>query len=193
MTRNTFAASAIVLFATAVPAGAHPGHGEIMSLAQGMAHPLTGLDHVLAMLSVGFLASRLGGRALWALPASFVSMMLVGAGLAASGVALPFVESAIALSVVVLGIAVAMTTRLNAGIAVAVAAAFAVFHGFAHGSEIPLQVQGLVYGAGFVAATAALHGAGLAAGLLLRLPVRAAQAGGLAMAAVGAGLLAGTI
>jgi urease accessory protein len=142
---------------------AHPGHGAD-GLVHGMAHPLLGLDHILAMVLVGVFAAQLGGRALWLVPGSFLAVMGLGGVLGAAGVALPFVEIGIALSVVVLGAIVAFGGRAPLLVAMGLAGLFALFHGHAHGAEIPENAGGLAYAAGFLAATALLHGVGLLAG-----------------------------
>jgi urease accessory protein len=179
-----------------VSAFAHAGPGAQGGLAMGLAHPLSGADHVLAMVAVGVLAASLGGRAVLALPAAFVGAMLLGAGLGAVGVALPMVEPAIALSVIVLGGAVALGLRLPTAAAMGLVGLFAVAHGHAHGSEGAGAAAFLTYAAGFVAATVALHLAGIGLGrMIARLgPDRALHArrlvGGLG-AVAGAVLLAG--
>ena len=162
--RSLLAAGTVFLPSLAM---AHTGHGEVSGFAHGFAHPLGGLDHILAMVMVGVLAAQLGGRALWLVPASFVAVMAFGGGLGLAGLGLPFVELGIALSIVVFGAAVAL--RLTAPIAAAMALVgfFAIFHGYAHGAEMPETVGGFAYGAGFIAATALLHAVGLAGGLLL--------------------------
>lgn len=150
-------------------ASAHVGamahdHGGLVA---GFMHPLTGADHLAAMIAVGLWAAVLGGPALWAAPASFVLLMVGGALLGASGIGFPAVETMIALSVAALGLAAALKVKVPAGLAAAVVGAFALFHGAAHGAEMPAVGSGLAYGAGFVAATAALHGVGLVFGLRL--------------------------
>lgn len=144
---------------------AHTGVGATHGFEHGFLHPLTGLDHLLAMVAVGLLAARLGGRALWAVPASFLALMLVGGGLGMAGLDLPYVEIAIALSVVVLGGAVALGAPLPLAAAMTLAGAFALFHGHAHGSEMPESTSGFAYAAGFLAATALLHLAGIGLGM----------------------------
>ncbi|AUN93521.1 HupE/UreJ family protein [Pseudazoarcus pumilus] len=148
----------LALFAGA--ALAHPGH-ESVSFFSGFGHPIGGLDHVLAMLAVGLLAARQAGRARWALPVAFVAAMLAGAGLGALGVALPAVESGIALSVLVLGLLIAFVVALPLAVAVPMVAVFALFHGHAHFTEMGHGSMWL-YAAGFAIATALLHGAGYA-------------------------------
>jgi urease accessory protein len=158
-----------------VAASAHPGH-DGAGLVHGFMHPLGGYDHIIAMVGVGLLAARLGGRALWLVPASFVAVMTV-AGLAGStGVALPYVETGILASVLVLGPVALFGMAMPVAAAMALVSFFAVFHGYAHGLEIPETASALAYGAGFVAATAMLHAAGIGLGLALdqtgRLAVR---------------------
>lgn len=167
-------------------AEAHPGHGA--SYMAGLAHPLFGLDHLLAMFAVGVWASQLGGRATWLVPVSFVTVMAVAAGFAA-GIALPMVESGIAASVLVLGLLVAFAVRLPFVLGCGMVGLFAVFHGYAHGAEMP-QSATWQYGLGFVMATAALHGAGLLAGRNLNKQAVWIRAVGAVVAASGAWMLA---
>ncbi|AMS44512.1 MULTISPECIES: HupE/UreJ family protein [Aminobacter] len=148
-------------------ASAHTGIGHVEGFAHGFAHPLGGLDHVLAMVMVGLFAAQLGGRARWLVPASFVSVMILGGALGLAGIAVPFVELGIGLSIVVLGGVVAFNLRAGVAAAMALVGFFAVFHGYAHGAEMPESASGLAYGAGFVLATAMLHAAGLGFGLAL--------------------------
>ena len=146
---------------------AHTGLGDTGGLAHGFAHPASGLDHVLAMVMVGLFAAQLGGRALWLLPAAFVGLMAAGGALGIAGLGLPFVEAGIALSVAALGAAVAFKLRAPLAATMGAVGLFALFHGHAHGAEMPAGADGLLYAAGFVAATALLHLAGIAIGLLL--------------------------
>jgi len=160
-----FLGIAAILALTAGPALAHTGAGPVSGLAAGFAHPLGGPDHVLAMVAVGILAARQGGRSLWLVPAAFLTMMAAGGILGAAGVAVPLVETGIAASVIVLGAAIATGVRMPGAVAMGLAGLFAVFHGHAHGMEMPATAGGLEYGIGFVAATALLHAAGLGLGL----------------------------
>jgi urease accessory protein len=169
---------------------AHTGHGSVDGLAHGFAHPFGGLDHLLAMFAVGLFAVRLGGRSLWLVPAAFVGMMALGGIAGLEGLDVPFVETGIALSVVAIGIAVATGYVPPVASAAAFVGFFAVFHGFAHGAELPAGAGGLGYSAGFLAATALLHAAGVAAGIT---GPRLVRAGGVAVALAGAVLLAGAI
>ncbi len=146
---------------------AHPGHVDASGFAHGFAHPLTGTDHILAMVLVGLFAFQLGGKARLLVPAAFVAMMAAGGALGMAGVALPAVEIGIGLSVVVLGAAVAFNVKIPVALAMAVVGLFAVFHGFAHGAEMPENAGGLAYAAGFMLATALLHAAGLGLGFVI--------------------------
>jgi urease accessory protein len=162
-----------------------------MSFTEGMLHPFSGLDHVLAMVAVGLWASQLGGRALWLLPLTFPAVMAVGAALGLSGVTLPWVEIGIAGSVMVLGAVVALALRPSLAISIPLIGAFALLHGYTHGIELPASASALSYGAGFIAATLVLHAVGIATGLIGgRLPVRfAARTTGGAIAVLGVMLL----
>jgi urease accessory protein len=179
-------------------ASAHVGAGGTSGLAHGFWHPLGGLDHMLAMVAVGMFAANLGGRALWAVPLTFVAMMAAGGALGIQAVELPFVEAGIALSVVVLGLVVALRLQWPVAAAMALVGGFAIFHGYAHGSEMAPGSSGAAYAAGFMAATALLHLAGIALGLGLQRVgslywARTAQFGGSAMALAGVALLAGAL
>ncbi|MBB3595831.1 urease accessory protein [Rhizobium sp. BK529] len=190
----------LAVAAAAVPAAAyaHPAIGEAAGLGHGFAHPMTGLDHILAMVMVGVLAFQLGGRATWLLPTTFVLVMAAGGMLGMAGINLPFVELGIALSVVVLGAVVALNIKAPVAAAMAIVGFFAIFHGHAHGSEMPENAAGLAYAIGFMTATAMLHVAGLALGFAIgrggeRSGFLATRlAGGIATIA-GVGILAGLI
>ncbi|QRM31893.1 HupE/UreJ family protein [Microvirga sp. VF16] len=157
---------AAMLLAVATPALAHTGHDVVSGFLFGFSHPLGGLDHVLAMVSVGLFAALLGGRALWAPPASFVGMMLVGGILGLSGIEVPAVEFGIAMSIVVLGAIVTWVRQWPILAAVTLVGVFALFHGYAHGAEIPVGSDAALYSLGFALASAMLHGVGISAGLL---------------------------
>jgi urease accessory protein len=191
-----FALAAFVLFISAAAAEAHTGVGSAMGFSHGFGHPFSGLDHILAMVAVGLFAANLGGRALWLVPLSFVAMMAAGGALGIAGVDMPFVEIGIAASVIVLGLAVAMQWYLPVAGAMALVGFFAVFHGHAHGAEMPTDASGLAYGMGFLFATAILHlvgiGLGVGIGLLARATSkRTMQAGGAVMSLAGAAMLTG--
>jgi urease accessory protein len=154
-----------LMFPTA--AFAHPDISHAAGLLHGFEHPLGGLDHMLAMVAVGVFAFALDGRALLLVPLSFVGMMIVGFLLGAGGIDLPFVELGIALSSIVIGGAAAWGRPLPLAGAMTIVGVFAVFHGHAHGAEMPADAGGGLYAAGFIAATALLHVAGIAAALAI--------------------------
>ena len=181
-----------------VTAFAHTGVGDAHGFTHGFMHPIGGLDHVLAMVAVGLFAAMLGGRALWLVPAAFVAMMGVGGLIGINGIELPFVEIGIAASVIVLGAAVALRLKAPTAIAMGLVGFFAIFHGFAHGAEMPADASGLNYAIGFMLATALLHAAGIGAALdnSGKLAARSdmlVRAGGGAMALAGIGILTGMI
>jgi urease accessory protein len=195
MARLVLPLAALFMFA-ATSAEAHVGVGDTHGFVHGFAHPIGGIDHVLAMVAVGLFAAQLGGRALWLVPLAFVSMMGIGGALGVAGIGLPFVEIGIGLSVAVLGVVVAAEAHLPTAAAIALAGLFAVFHGHAHGTEMPETMSGLTYGLGFILATAALHATGIGLGLGLSrmtgaVGTRAVQAGGGVIALAGLTILAG--
>lgn len=168
MLRKTVIALAVLAAGTA-PAFAHLDPGEHGSFLAGLSHPLSGADHILAMVAVGLWAALLatapGGRALWLVPAAFVATMGAGFAAAMLDLPLPFVEPVILASVVAIGLLAALALQAPAFAAMAVVGLFAFFHGHAHGSELGEAGAG-AYAAGFVVATALLHAVGVAAGLL---------------------------
>lgn len=179
--------TASVLALAGRPAFAHlvpVSHG---SFAAGFSHPVFGADHVLAMVAVGLWAAMQGGRAMLAVPAAFVGVMALGFGLAIAGLRLPLVEPVILASVVVLGLLVALAVRLPVAAGAALTGMFALFHGHAHGAEMG-GATALTFLAGFVAATALLHAAGLGVGLAL---ARAGATGAMARALGGLVALGG--
>jgi len=180
-------AISLFLFALFAPslALAHGTHDAGHFLA-GAAHPISGADHVLAMVAVGLMAAQAGGRALWAMPTSFVGAMLAGGALGFAGMGFPAVEPLILASILLLGVAVALAVRLPLAITLPVIALFGVAHGWAHGAEGPVSGMA-VYALGFALVTAALHGLGIALGralgaLPLRLAGGAAALAGMALA-----------
>ena len=196
MYRRALLPAALLFLSSA--AQAHTGVGDTNGFAHGFLHPIGGIDHVLVMVAVGLFAVHLGGRALWLVPLSFVSMMIIGGALGMAGVELPFVGIGIGLSVVILGIAVAFGVNLPTVAAMAMVGLFAIFHGHAHGAEMPESVSGLGYAAGFVIATATLHVCGIGLGLLLgklseAQGTRVSRLAGSAMAVAGFAVLAGII
>jgi urease accessory protein len=178
-------AIAVGLAAAATPAWAHTGAGLTSGFASGFIHPFVGQDHVLAMVTVGLLAVLLTGRARWAVPASFVAMMVFGGGLGVAGVTIPAAEAGILASVAVLGIVVAWGRSLPVGVAVGLAGFFAIFHGYAHGAEMPAGASTIFYTVGFCLATAMLHGAGMAAGVLAFTSPKIVRLTGAAIAVTG--------
>ncbi|HWA18244.1 MAG TPA: HupE/UreJ family protein [Devosia sp.] len=156
----------LLFIAIPTAAFAHTGHGDTSGFLHGFMHPIGGLDHVLAMVAVGVFAAVLGGRALFLVPLSFVGMMAVGFLLGANGVEMPFVELGIALSSIVIGGVAALGRPMPVAAATALVGVFAIFHGHAHGVEMPADAGGLEYAAGFMAATALLHAAGIAGAIL---------------------------
>jgi len=148
---------------------AHPGHQLGYSFSTGFVHPFTGLDHLLAMLAVGFAAARMGRRGLW-LPLAFMGFMVMGAAAGVAGLAVPGVETGIALSVLALGLMQMLAPRLSTGLGVALTGLFAVFHGLAHGAEMPPHAHAVTFFAGFTLATGALHLGGMALGRLATQP-----------------------
>jgi urease accessory protein len=184
-----------ILVAGSAPAFAHVGVGSTASFFAGLGHPVSGLDHVTVMVAVGLWAALKGGKALWAWPAAFVGVMLIGGALGMAHVDLPFVEPVILASVVALGLMVALAVDLPVTVGAAIIGAFALFHGHAHGSEVAENIGGLEYMAGFAIATAALHATGIGFALVavrhsLRPLVRFA---GAACVAIGAGLYMGVV
>ncbi|HWT58994.1 MAG TPA: HupE/UreJ family protein [Rhizobium sp.] len=190
----------LALAATALPAAAyaHPAIGEAAGFSHGFAHPMSGLDHILAMVMVGVFAFQLGGRATWQVPTTFVLVMALGGALGVAGINIPFVETGIALSVVVLGAIVALHVKAPTAVAMGVVGLFAIFHGHAHGAEMPEDAGGAAYAAGFMIATALLHAAGLALGYVIgrageRQGAFVTRAAGSVAAIAGVGILAGLI
>ena len=180
-----FIVALVALLAT-VPAGAHTGN-LTGGLLGGLAHPVFGLDHVVAMVAVGLWGAFLGPPAIYLLPVAFPLVMAAGGALSILGVPLPGTEIGIAISALVLGLMVALTVRPPIWIAVVLVAAFAIFHGHAHGSELPAGADALAYSLGFVTATGLLHLAGIAFGLLARWPAGkiAVRTGGALIACAG--------
>lgn len=162
---------------TLLALGASPawGHADAAGAAGGFVagflHPLLGWDHLVAMVAVGLWGAFLGLPALWLLPVVFPLVMAAGGALGVLGVPLPGVETGIALSAVVLGGMVALAARPPLPVAVVIVGLFAIFHGHAHGTELPQAADPLVYSLGFVVATGLLHAGGIAFGLLVRWPV----------------------
>lgn len=189
--RNTIAKilSALLLFSVSSIAVAHPGHGA-SGFAAGVLHPFSGLDHLLAMVAVGLWAAQNGGRKIWLLPATFMTMLAFGAAVAMQWQGLPMVEAGIAASVLALGLLVALSARMPALFSISVTALFGFCHGYAHGLELPASAAPASYAAGFLLATALLHLSGIAAGVAAQRHSRLLARGmGVAIAMSGAYLL----
>lgn len=189
-----FLPAAAILTAAASPALAHTGAEAVSGLSAGFSHPIGGLDHVLAMVAVGILATQLGGKSLLFVPASFVGMMIVGGVLGINGIAIPMVELGIVGSLVLLGLVIAIGRRMPMGLATVFVGMLAIFHGHAHGTEMPMTASGAEYGIGFVMATMGLIaiGAGMSIGVQKfaeKIAPVAARASGGAIAATGGLLL----
>lgn len=191
--RSAFLLSLLLLGLGVGPVHAHDGHGMAGGFLAGLLHPVTGLDHLLAMVAVGIWGAFLGRPLIWQLPVAFPLVMLIGGVLGISGASLPFVEAGIALSVVVLGVAIALRWSAPTGVAVAIIAVFAIFHGHAHGTELPQAAAPQGYAAGFLLATGLLHLAGIALGRLVgvRGGTRLLRGAGAAIALAGGGILLG--
>ena len=190
--RRRFSLSTVALAATILPVSAHPGHvSGVDALSAGFAHPLLGLDHVLAMMAVGLWAAVLGGRAVWVVPTAFVACMLGGFAFSLAGMRLPAVEPGIAASVIVLGILIAGAIRVSLAGSACLVGLFAVLHGQAHGGE--LSGTAPMFALGFMGATALLHGAGIGLGRLLARPRHGAFMRGVggAIASIGVVVLLG--
>jgi urease accessory protein len=188
--RSIILAASILLAAT--PAFAHTG-GSLGGFASGLAHPVTGLDHVVAMIAVGLWGGILGAPALWLLPIVFPLVMALGGAAGVAGLPLPGIEAGIALSGVVLGLMVLMAARPPLWLAAVLVGLFAVFHGHAHGAELPASADPAIYAVGFVVATGLLHLAGIALGRLDKWSVGrvAVRCAGAAIAVAGGAFLTG--
>jgi urease accessory protein len=185
----------LLVMVTATAASAHAGGAAGAGFATGLLHPLLGWDHVAAMVAVGLWGAFLGAPAIWVLPVAFPLVMALGGALGAAGVPLPGIETGIAGSALVIGLAVALAAQPPLWVAAVIVAAFAVFHGHAHGTEMPQAANPLTYAAGFVIATGLLHLAGIAFGLLAARPAGriAVRAAGGVIALGGIGFLTGAL
>jgi urease accessory protein len=193
--RKTFLVSSATLLAlaAATPAFAHPGHGGHEFL-DGWEHPFSGIDHLLAMIAVGLLAVRMGGKAIWIMPCTFMAGMLAGGLLAEAGMPMPGVEWWISASVLVLGLMIAATSALPLKYGAGLVALFALFHGHAHAMEMR-GTSMASYAVGFLLATAVLHVSGIAIGLAMGRWFRpmAMRIAGAAVTAMGVLLLCGIL
>jgi urease accessory protein len=173
------------------PAVAHITDASGAGFADGISHPFSGLDHILAMVTVGLWASQLGRPAYWVLPLTFPLLMATGALLSIAGLPLPWVEIGIAASVIFLGLMVALAVKPSLAVSIALIGLFALMHGHSHGTELPQAASPLDYGAGFLIATVVLHAIGLAIGGVSRWPLAkiGLRTAGAIIAAVGIVLL----
>lgn len=196
-TRINLRTAAILLAALAFPtlSHAHSEVGAVGGLVSGFLHPLFGLDHIVAMVAVGLWGAYLGAPAIWILPITFPLVMALGGALGVMGLPFPSVETCVALSGVLLGAMVAFAVKPPIWIAALLVGFFAVFHGYAHGAELPQAANAITYAVGFVVATGLLHLFGIAFGYLVRWPAGqiAVRGLGVAIMVVGACFLAGVL
>lgn len=185
--RTILALATIFALMPLAPAFAHTGTGTSAGLLSGFMHPITGVDHLVAMVAVGLWGAQLGNPAIWVLPIAFPLVMAIGGLFGVSGIDLPFTEIMIAISGIALGLMVAVNIRPPLWVAALLVSVFAVFHGFAHGRELPEAADPLAFGVGFVVATGLLHLCGILIGVLTRWPagVQLVRASGAAIGAIG--------
>ena len=179
----------------AAPVYAHSGEGLAGGLVSGLLHPILGWDHLVAMVAVGLWGAFLGMPAIWILPVVFPLVMALGGAMGVIGIPVPAVEMGIAASSLVLGLLIAAGARAPLWVAMAIIGAFAIFHGHAHGTELPEAANPIAYAVGFVLATGLLHTIGIGLGFITRLPrgVVAVRATGLIIAITGLGFLSGVL
>lgn len=183
----------LILVAVALPALAHTGEGITGGFMSGLLHPIFGWDHVVAMVAVGLWGGILGKPAIWILPIVFPLIMALGAALGVAGIEVPFIEAGIALSGVVLGLLIVFLVKMPLAAAAVIVGIFAIFHGHAHGTELPDAANPVAYAVGFVIATGFLHLIGIVFGMLMASDAGklAVRAGGAVIALVGAAFLTG--
>jgi len=184
--------SSIFLLLISAPAFAHADVASLQGgFMSGFMHPISGLDHVVAMVAVGLWGAFLGKPAIWMLPITFPLVMAFGGALGVAGVPIPYVETGVALSGVILGLVVLFAMRPPMWVAAVIVGIFAIFHGYAHGVELPNAANPLIYSIGFVIATGLLHLAGIAIGELKRLPLgeMVVRTGGAIISFIGLGFL----
>ncbi len=157
----------LVLVASAAPAYAHTGIAPLGGFLSGFEHPIFGVDHLLAMLAVGIWGAQMGGRAVWTLPVVFPAIMAIGGVLGILGIPVPRVEVMIGLSMLGLGLAIALAWKPHGALAIVTISVFAIFHGYAHGAELPEAADPILFAMGFVIATGLIHIAGIVFGLVL--------------------------
>lgn len=172
-------AGGIVALLTCTPAAAHEAVGALGGFASGFQHPLFGADHFLAMFAIGLWGAQMGGSSVWTLPVTFPLIMVAGGIGAMAGLNIPVVELGIAVSVVALGAAIVLAWHPPQAVALVMVGLFAIFHGYAHGKELPNAADEVAYAVGFVIATGLIHLLGIGVGLLLHRPLHGAFARGL--------------
>ncbi len=181
----------LLLILLPATASAHSETGGVGGFVSGFKHPLTGLDHIVAMVAVGLWGAFLGGRAMWTLPVVFPMVMALGGAMGVLAMPMIGVETGIALSGIILGLMVACAARPPLWVAAVIVGIFAIFHGYAHGEELPEAANAMTFAIGFVISTGLLHLSGIAFGLLIKWPWGriAVRAGGLVICLIGFGFL----
>jgi urease accessory protein len=167
LSMRRIASASAILAASAAPAFAHTGTGQLGGFLSGFEHPIFGIDHLLAMLAVGIWGAQMGGRAVWTLPVVFPMIMAIGGVIGILGIPVPRVEVMIGLSMLGLGLAIALAWKPHEALAIVSISVFAIFHGYAHGAELPEAADPVLYAMGFVIATGLIHVAGIIFGLVL--------------------------
>ena len=187
--------AAFLLFAWMQPAFAHTGTGAAFGFLSGFLHPITGPDHLVAMVAVGLWGAQLGNPAIWVLPITFPLVMALGGVVGVSGFELPLAEEVVGFSGIALGLVVAARAKPPLWVAAVLVGLFAVFHGYAHGKELPEAADPIGYGVGFVTATGLLHLTGILIGTLIRWPSgeKLVRVCGAAIGCVGAFFLLSTL
>jgi urease accessory protein len=165
MKAQRFGVPVLALLLVPSIAHAHVGSGEMGGFLHGVSHPLTGIDHLCAMIAVGLWAAQTGGRTIWTVPLAFVSVMLLGGASGMTGVHFPLAETGIAVSVLMLGVFIAAAVRLRLPASILIVGLFALCHGYAHGAEMPATASALGYAGGFALTTALFHVAGIGLGV----------------------------
>jgi urease accessory protein len=166
--RQTISKLSFLFFLLPGFALAHTGVGETAGLLHGFGHPIGGADHMLAMVAVGLWAAQIGGRALWVVPSTFVGVMVLGGVLGFAGISMPFVEEGILVSILILGILIVGAFKLPLAYSSMIVGLFAIFHGHAHGAEMPESLSAAWYAVGFALVTALLHLSGIGLGMLMQ-------------------------
>jgi urease accessory protein len=166
--RQTISKLSLLFFFLPGIALAHTGAGETTGFIHGFGHPIGGADHMLAMVAVGLWAAQIGGRALWIVPSTFVSVMVLGGILGFTGIPIPFVEEGILVSILILGILIVGAFKLPLAYSSMIVGLFAIFHGHAHGAEMPESLSAAWYAVGFALVTALLHLSGIGLGMLMQ-------------------------